>query len=78
MYVQIVCQKLGTPEAPVERRSNLFIRHFNHEFFKLGLFYMDEPCFACLLACLASFGLISSNFEEMGGATQLATPMHDI
>jgi hypothetical protein len=52
MYVQIVCQKLGTPEAPVERRSNLFIRHFNHEFFKLGLFYMDE---LCLLACLASF-----------------------
>jgi hypothetical protein len=28
---------------------------------------MDEPCLlACLLACLASFGLISSSFEEMG------------
>lgn len=54
MYVQIVCQKLGTPEAPVERRSNLFIRHFNHEFFKLGLFIwmMSLALLACLLAWL--------------------------
>jgi hypothetical protein len=33
-----------------------------------------------LLACLPGFffGLISSSFEEMGGATQLATSMHDL